>query len=135
MELFGEDASIQAAPEPSNVIWENLEVTPLLRGSLKFGVIVLISIFIFITFLVYTALKSQAGNNKLTYPSSTNCAGIQDLFVKENGNPDTTDWKAFKEYADHDKDETLSRRGAGYYMCYCKTKYKNSFKFFEEPNF
>lgn len=104
--MFGEHVIVEAAPEPSNVIWENLEVTPFKRAARKSGVILLISLFIFMTFLLYTALKSRAGKNKLRYPSTTNCGSIQSLFLKEPGNIDSTDWVTFKKYAEHDKEPT-----------------------------
>jgi len=43
----------------------------------------LIVLFIFLTFLLYSALKSKAGQNKLKYPSSTNCASIGRLFERD----------------------------------------------------
>jgi len=122
LELFGEDCQITAAPEPSNVLWENLETTPFQRGARKTGVVMLITLFIFLTFLLYSGLKSKAGENKLKYPSSTDCNGFKSLF--EKGERSSDDYKYdvdnFKSYAEYDKDETQNMRGAGYYMCYCK---------------
>lgn len=80
---MNEVAEIKAAPEPSNVIWENLEVTPFQRGARKTGVVVVVTLFIFFTFIVYSILKSKAGENKLKYPSSTDCDGIESLFKKD----------------------------------------------------
>jgi len=74
--LLGEPTTVTAAPEPSNVIWENLEVTPVQRGCRKTGVTLLITLFIFLTFLLYSALKSRAGENKLKYPTKVDCEGI-----------------------------------------------------------
>lgn len=92
-ELFGSPCKIEEAPEPSNVIWENLEVSSMTRGARKSGVVALITLFIFITFLVYTALKSKAGQNKLRYPTTTNCKGIEYLFTSldSDGNSNV-DW-------------------------------------------
>jgi len=112
---------ITAAPEPSNIIWENLETTNFQRGARKTFVVILITLFIFITFLVYTGLKSKAGANKLKYPSSTDCEGLKYLFQTGEGDTLKLEKEEFFNYATHDKAETANYRGAGYYMCYCKT--------------
>jgi hypothetical protein len=39
-----------------------------------------ITLFIFLTFLLYSGLKSKAGENKLKYPSTTDCDGLKSLF-------------------------------------------------------
>lgn len=123
--MFDSEMKIEEAPEPSNVIWENLEVSSMTRGARKSGVVLLITLFIFITFLVYSGLKSRAGANKLKYPSSTNCNSIGLLFSKEDadGKMSMTEdsWKEFEKIAAYDKYQTTENgRGAGYYMCYCK---------------
>ena len=114
---------IEAAPEPSNIVWENLESTAVKRASRKFCVIVIICIFIFLTFLLYSALKSKAGKNKLMYPVRTDCDGLAQLFTGADGK---VDLEAYKRHAEHDKEETGQFRGAGYYMCYCKKNSKAS---------
>lgn len=80
LEFLEEETQIEAAPEPSNVIWENLAETDNWRAARKSGVVILITLFIFLTFLLYSVLKSKAGENKLKYPSTTDCAGIEHLF-------------------------------------------------------
>lgn len=106
--LFESEMKIEEAPEPSNVIWENLEVSSMTRGARKSGVVMLITLFIFITFLVYSGLKSRAGSNKLKYPSSTNCNSIGFLFstTDADGKTSITDdsWKEFEKIALFDKD-------------------------------
>jgi hypothetical protein len=52
---------MRAASEPSNVVWENLEVnktTTRKRYSVVFTVII---VFIIVTFLVFTSMKYLAG--------------------------------------------------------------------------
>lgn len=105
------------APEPSNVIWENLEVTSRQRTSRKCGVGMVIFVFLIFTFVMFSLLKSTSGANKLKYPDYQDCPGIQQLFEK----PDKTiDVATFELFAQNDKDLTLISRGTGYYQCYCK---------------
>ena len=59
--LFGETANVKAASEPSNVVWENLQVdkkTTRKRYSIVFSIII---VFIIVTFLMFTAMKYLAG--------------------------------------------------------------------------
>jgi hypothetical protein len=59
-----------------------------------------------LTFLLYSGLKSKAGENKLKYPSSIDCDGIQSLFETGEGDAKKLDLEEFKSYAEYDKDET-----------------------------
>lgn len=80
LEFLGEDAQIAAAPEPSNVIWENLEVSRKEINKRKCIAGIIVSIFIFCTFLLFTYLKTKSGRNKLKYPSTVDCDFIYTMF-------------------------------------------------------
>ena len=58
--------------------------------KVKLGVTIAIIIFIALTFIFFTYLKTTAGDNKLKYPTSVNCDKINDQFT-ENAE--------FKKYA------------------------------------
>jgi len=100
-------------------------VTPWQRFGRKSCALVLIVLFIFLTFLLYSALKSKAGQNKLKYPSSTNCASIGRLFERDLYDETTKktvrklDEAKFYGYAKHDQAATAQGSGAGYYQCFC----------------
>lgn len=111
--ILGKNIICHDAPEPSNVIWENLETTNLQRQSRKCGVVVVICIFLILTFLLFSVLKSKAGENKLKYPSANDCDAYDAMFEGEKMK------EKFKEYAQFDKAMTMDTRGAGYYQCYC----------------
>ena len=116
--LFKETADVRAASEPSNVVWENLEVdkkTTRKRYSVVFSIII---VFIVVTFLMFTAMKYLAGQNKLVYPISTNCGDITNNFRDKTTNE--IDQNLFEQYAQDDKNPTLDRRGSGMYQCFCK---------------
>lgn len=121
-----EEGQMEAAPEPSNVIWENLEVTPYRRAARKSGAVMVMVTFLFLTFLVYSALKSSAGENKLKYPARTDCAALDGPFTAAG----VVDKETFAAYAAFDREATASGRGAGFYLCYCKeyTKRTETFK-------
>lgn len=78
--LFGEKAKIMVAPEPSSVVWENLEVDKKETRKRYSIVLTVILVFILVTFLSFTAMKHLAGQNKLVYPASTDCADIRHNF-------------------------------------------------------
>lgn len=80
LELFGEPVQMEAAPEPSNVVWENLEVRSSQQRNRKIFAFICIAIFIILTFLLFTVLKSANGKNKLKYPPRTDCENIYNQF-------------------------------------------------------
>jgi hypothetical protein len=59
--LLGNKVDIMPASEPSNVIWENLEVTQKTQRNRLAVVFTIIFIFIIVTFLAFTAMKYLAG--------------------------------------------------------------------------
>jgi len=67
---------MSAAPEPSNIVWENLEVRLSEQRKRKVVAFICITIFIILTFLLFTVLKSANGKNKLKYPPRTDCDNI-----------------------------------------------------------
>ena len=81
-----------------------------------------VALFIFLTFCLFAALKSTSGENKLKYPSSTDCGDIAKPFIKgwtgEDGkDPVYTEW--YRNMALFDEGPTAKTRGAGLYQCYC----------------
>lgn len=118
LNFMDEATQIEAAPEPSNVIWENLEVTPYQRVTRKSGAVLVMVAFLFITFIIYSALKSSAGANQLKYPTRTDCGALDGPFTGADGKVKVDEFKA---YAQFDREATAAGRGAGFYMCYCKT--------------
>jgi len=85
---------------------------------------ILIAVFIFLTFLLFTYLKSISGENKLKYPARVDCAAIEAFFNVPDGSIDEA---KFHSFAVVDLEPTLSRHGYGYYQCYC-AKYSSSFQ-------
>lgn len=76
-EFLGEQTKFSEAPEPSNVLWENLEVTGKQRTSRKCGVYMVILMFMVFTFVLFSVLKSKQGANKLKYPDNQNCKSVE----------------------------------------------------------
>jgi hypothetical protein len=81
--ILDEAVILEAAPEPSNIVWENLEVNKQEQNKRALFSIILIAIFVFLTFLLFTVLKSESGKNKLKYPTRTNCGSIDSQFVDD----------------------------------------------------
>ena len=76
----GQRMVVKDAPEPSNIIWENVATTP---GRLLFNQIVstiVIAIFLVATFFFFTWLKTRAGENLFKYPTRINCNTIRSQF-------------------------------------------------------
>ena len=113
VELFGENTTIAEAPEPSNIIWENLEVGKTKQDTRGFAVGLLIAFFIFLTFLLFATLKTAAGENNVKYPRQIDCSHIASEFQD--------DIESLAEFALADKNATLEFKGAGIYQCYCQT--------------
>ena len=76
--MLGHTIEVAQASEPTDIIWENLRYTRRHRIIRIIFVTIIIMIFIFLSFILFTYLKSTAGNNKLKYPSSLNCKAFAD---------------------------------------------------------
>ena len=68
--LFDEETKMQGATEPSNIIWENLEVRAKKRYTREMIVGFAVFLFIMFTFVLFSALKSYQGRNLLKYPEN-----------------------------------------------------------------
>ena len=71
--LLGENMHMNEAPEPSNVIWENLDVSKNTHRKRKIIVAIVIAIFIILTLILFSYLKGFAGINNLKYPPEIKC--------------------------------------------------------------
>jgi len=74
--LLGEEMRMNEAPEPSNIIWENLDVPLRTHRQRKCIVGFVIAIFIILTLILFSFLKGKAGINNLKYPPRINCEGV-----------------------------------------------------------
>jgi hypothetical protein len=59
--IMGNKADIKAASEPSNVIWENLEVDMVTKSKRFTIVLTVICVFIVACFLLFTSMKYKSG--------------------------------------------------------------------------
>ena len=110
------------APEPTDVIWENLQVTHKVRRTRQVQAGLAIMCFILVTFILQSALKSYKGYNIWKYPQNQNCVNMKELFRIGNSTDTSTsyDLEEFKLFAEEDKVATVKYLGgAGYYKCYC----------------
>ena len=76
---------MMGATEPSNIIWENLEVRARKRYMREFVVGFVVTLFIIFTFVLFSALKSYQGGNLMKYPENQSCSNLQELFKKPDG--------------------------------------------------
>jgi hypothetical protein len=110
--MLADTCHVAAAPEPTNIVWENLEVSRRKRNINKVIVGFFIILFIIAMFLLFGVLKSQSAKNKIKYPASTDCESISTMFVGNIAN--------CEKEAEYDKSSTENNNGLGYYQCYCK---------------
>jgi hypothetical protein len=69
--LFGYEPVFYDAPDPSNIIWENLDVLEPVRQSNMRKSIAVITLVLIFTFFLFTALKTKSGQNKAKYSGSS----------------------------------------------------------------
>ena len=75
--------TITEAPEPSNIVWEHQDVTKFKQRKRGCYVTLAISVFIFMTFLLFTFMKGKAGENKSKYPSRIKCEFVDKEFADD----------------------------------------------------
>jgi len=98
------------APEPSNILWENLHVTPRQQTCRKLLVSAAILVLLFGMFVLFTFLQLIAVKNANRYPASTDCTTVSAMF---------TDNATFEQYARIDEPYTVKQQGTGVYQCFC----------------
>ena len=86
------------APEPSNIIWENLDVSLNTQRKRECGVGIIIVIFIILTLMLFSVLKGVAGINNLKYPPRINCVSINGQFNLNDGS-EKLDIEKYTEFA------------------------------------
>ena len=110
--FLNEKLSIIRAPEPSNVVWENLGFTQkqILKNSLCVQVV--ITVFLVIVFVGVLFLNNSRQGYQKKYPhKNIHYDQLNRLFDSE---------EQFKKYALHDKTMTLKEHGIGIYQGYCE---------------
>lgn len=103
---------VRQAPEPSNVVWKNMHVTP--QTQLKWKLIAFFGIFILLlgafVALYYLENISTVTNQK-KYPASVNCDPYSEIFADDpNG---------YKHWAEQDAEQIDQYTSTGLYQCYC----------------
>lgn len=77
--------------------------------------VAVISIFIFLVFLLFTFLKSKSGQAKVKYPPSRDCEAVESLFTSHG----VFEKEFYRKLADDDQEATSNSNGLGFYQCYC----------------
>ncbi len=78
--LLGHDIIMRSAPEPSDIIWENLHVSENQRKCRSAIVFVISAIFLLGMFFLFVWMKSLAVKNMLRYPQTLNCDSVATIF-------------------------------------------------------
>lgn len=99
------------APEPQEILWENRHITRKQQAFAKVIVSILIVIFLFLMFILFTWMKSKAIKNMWRYPSTVNCDSVDSVFM-QNGVVNVTE---YGQYAMVDEPLTSERQGTGIY--------------------
>ena len=71
---------VDEAPEPSNIIWENLEIESDYSRSCEIIVYFVIFIILLMIFIFYCWLQGVVVSNQKKYPRDFECAAVDSLF-------------------------------------------------------
>lgn len=76
-----EDLEVMAAHEPSNIIWENLEIDSKQRNKNKCKAFIIIGVMLIVILcgVIYLKVIGSAANQK--YPKSHDCSVIEEEFI------------------------------------------------------
>ena len=120
--LLGDQLVIEQAPEPTDIIWENLEIGKLDMFIAKVRYFVIHFIILFFSLILFTFLKSQKDTITRKYKEGLDCTSINNLF---GGGSELVKNKQFYERyrkaAIYDEIDTLLGHGLGFYQCFCNT--------------
>ena len=70
------EIEIQPASEPSDIIWENRHLTEFERGKRKVIVYTIISVMLFISFIIIFVLQSVSDKAIAKYPIISDCSKL-----------------------------------------------------------
>ena len=112
--LMMEPLHFKEAPEPTDIIWENRNVTKKQQNRRKVVVVLIIIGLLIAAFVIFYYLKGQTIDNVKRYPPTQDCSSIASYF------DDNYDSQQFKDFAQTDMDLTKKFVGTGIYQCYCK---------------
>lgn len=119
-EFDGAPLYFDAAPEPTNIIWEHRQITFEDQKTRSAIVSIIVVILLFLAFLAFFALKKQTIANYNKYPPSTNCDDLYSIF-KVTPQHGVKDNEKFAKAALSDKELIKNYgTGTGVYQCYCK---------------
>lgn len=68
------------APEPTNIVWENRNVSYKTQFFRKIMVLLIIVLILVMAFVIFYTLKSFTAINNMKYPLSNDCESISNLF-------------------------------------------------------
>lgn len=109
--LFKQALEYECAPEPSDVIWENLHIKPDEITAKKGCVFVAIVTFLILTFMITSLIMTDAGKINIRYPKQS-CEPYNSMFSQN----DAIDQRFYYHYAELDKFKTRKQEaGDGYY--------------------
>lgn len=111
LEFLGKLLEVQAAQEPSDIIWENLEVEADQKTKNKVKVYGTLAIIFIIIFLLFLQIKEQSTSAGKMFPPQTDCRNQGNMFQ------DQKEWESF---AAIDKKHALNSEGLLIYHCYCQ---------------
>ena len=83
--LLGNEIVVKQAPEPSEILWHNRNVTDRQRLCKKVIVFICSFIFLVVMFYTFTLMKVISIKNMYRYPSTTNCNFVDSIFTQSDG--------------------------------------------------
>lgn len=122
--IMGVPLEYVEAPDPTDIIWENIEWPDHYRTKATGCVFIVSTILLLLTLLMFIGIKSKAGQVQIMYPPRMDCKSIDSMFTTISGDVSIINQKKYSEFAAPDKNMTHEFIGGGYYQCYC-TKFSN----------
>ena len=122
----------QSAPDPSDLIWENLETSEKQIKCGKCCTTIAIIFFLLLSSLLFYTLKQVSNDNMFKYPNNIYCKasiipqitydskGFKSYVPKNANDTKFKQFKLFHDLAEIDKPFTQKQKGSGFYQCFCK---------------
>ena len=109
---------VSIAHEPSDVIYESLDVQESEQEKKIWSFNLIIIIFMGFVFVLMILMFGYTSSISMKYPKSFDCQRFVEKFQSIEDEVDKQE--TFKQYALIDIDHAKIRKGMGYYQCYCK---------------
>lgn len=121
LNILGKESTIKEAPEPTNIIWENRDMSKMVRAARFIMVIIAVGVVLALTFFMTTYAKNVTNDTIGKYDNSVKCSELNRIYdSKQMSLLAADDWVDFYQNGGDDVDALIPPT----LSCFCEAEYE-----------